>query len=69
MAVVLITVLLVAALILLRSIRVAKEWNRAVVLRLGRFDRLGGPGLYLVLPLIEQVTTVIDIRIQTTSIT
>ncbi len=69
MAVVLIAVLLLAALILLRSIRVAKEWNRAVVLRLGRFDRLGGPGLYLVLPLIEQVTTVIDIRIQTTSIT
>ncbi len=68
-AVVAIAVLLVALLILLRSIRVAKEWNRAVVLRLGRFDRLGGPGLYLVLPVIEQVTTVIDIRVQTTSIT
>jgi regulator of protease activity HflC (stomatin/prohibitin superfamily) len=69
MAVVVIAVLLFAVLILLRSIRIAKEWNRAVVLRLGRFNRLGGPGLYLVLPLIEQVTVVIDNRIQTTSIT
>ncbi len=55
--------------ILLRSFRIANEWQRAVVLRLGRFQRLGGPGLYLVFPLIEQVTVVIDNRIQTTSIT
>jgi regulator of protease activity HflC (stomatin/prohibitin superfamily) len=68
MAVVLITVLLVVVLILLRSIRIANEWQRAVVLRLGRFDRLGGPGLYLVVPLVEQVTMVIDNRVQTTSI-
>lgn len=60
---------LVVVVILLRSIRVAYEWQRAVVLRLGRFQRLCGPGLYLVLPLIEQVTVVIDTRIQTTSIT
>jgi regulator of protease activity HflC (stomatin/prohibitin superfamily) len=64
-----IVVLVVVAIILLRSIRIAYEWQRAVVLRLGRFQRLGGPGLYLVLPLIEQVTVVIDMRIQTTTIT
>jgi len=68
MTVVLIAVLVVAALILLRSIRIANEWQRAVVLRLGRFDRLGGPGLYFVLPLVDQVTMVIDNRVQTTSI-
>ena len=62
-------VVVVALLILLRSIRIANEWQRAVVLRLGRFDRLGGPGLYLVIPLLEQVTTIIDNRVQTTSIT
>jgi regulator of protease activity HflC (stomatin/prohibitin superfamily) len=64
-----IVVLVIVAIVLLRSIRIAYEWQRAVVLRLGRFDRLGGPGLYLVLPLIEQVTVVIDMRIQTTTIT
>ena len=64
-----ILVVVVALLILLRSIRIANEWQRAVVLRLGRFNRLGGPGLYLVIPLLEQVTTIIDNRVQTTSIT
>jgi regulator of protease activity HflC (stomatin/prohibitin superfamily) len=62
-------VVVLGLLVLLRSIRIAYEWQRAVILRLGRFQRLGGPGLYLVVPLIEQVTTVIDTRIQTTSIT
>lgn len=62
-------VLAILAILLLRSIRIANEWQRAVVLRLGRFDRLGGPGLYLVLPIIEQVTVVVDMRIQTTTIT
>src|SRR5579871_3589437 len=61
-----IAVLLV--LILARSIRIANEWQRAVILRLGRFSRLGGPGLYFVIPLVEQVTVVIDNRVQTTSI-
>ena len=64
-----ILVVVAALLILLRSIRIANEWQRAVVLRLGRFARLGGPGLYLVIPLLEQVTTIIDNRVQTTSIT
>jgi regulator of protease activity HflC (stomatin/prohibitin superfamily) len=59
----------VVFIVLLRSLRIAYEWQRAVILRLGRFDRLGGPGLYLLLPFIEQVTVVIDTRIQTTSIT
>ena len=67
--VLLLVVAAIGALILLRSVRIAKEWNRAVILRLGRFQRIGGPGLYLVLPLIEQATAVIDTRVQTTSIT
>ena len=69
LTVLLVVVLAVVALVLLRSVRIAKEWQRAVILRLGRFQRIGGPGLYLVLPLIEQATAVIDTRIQTTGIT
>ena len=65
----LIAVLVIVLIVLLRSVRVANEWQRAVILRLGRFQRIGGPGLYLVLPLIEQAVSVIDTRIQTTSIT
>jgi regulator of protease activity HflC (stomatin/prohibitin superfamily) len=58
----------IVGLILLRSIRLAPEWKRAVVLRLGRFHAVKGPGLYLVYP-IDQVAAVIDMRIQTTGIT
>ena len=53
----------------LRSIRIAKEWTRGVVLRLGRFNAIRGPGLYFVIPLIDNVVVSIDLRIQTTSIT
>ena len=55
-------------LVILRSIRIAQEWRRAVVLRLGRFHAVKGPGLYFLWP-IDTVATTIDLRIQTTSIT
>ena len=67
--VLLLVVIAIGVIILLRSVRIAKEWQRAVILRLGRFRRISGPGLYLVLPVIEQATVVIDTRVQTTSIT
>jgi regulator of protease activity HflC (stomatin/prohibitin superfamily) len=69
MSVVLLVIIVVILLILLRSIRITQEWRRAVVLRLGRFHAVKGPGLFLVLPVIDQVATIIDMRIQTTSIT
>jgi len=66
---VLIVLVAIIALILLRAIRLLQEWRRAVVLRLGRFHAVKGPGLFLVIPIIDQVAFVIDMRIQTTSIT
>ena len=53
--------LALALVVLLAALRVAKEYQRAVIFRLGRVAGLRGPGLYLVLPLIERAT-VIDIR-------
>ncbi len=64
-----IVVIAVVVLILLRSIRITQEWKRAVVLRLGRFHQIKGPGLFLVLPFIDQVAMIIDLRIETTTIT
>jgi regulator of protease activity HflC (stomatin/prohibitin superfamily) len=69
MNIVLIVVIVVVLLILARSIRIASEWQRAVILRLGRFHKVKGPGLYLVLPVIDAVAAVIDMRILTTTIT
>jgi len=57
-----------ALLLLAVSVRIASEWQRAVVLRLGRFHAVKGPGLYLLAPLVDAVTAVIDLRIQTTTI-
>jgi regulator of protease activity HflC (stomatin/prohibitin superfamily) len=60
---------IIVLVVLMRSVRVANEWSRAVVLRLGRFKGVRGPGLYVLVPLIDRVAMVIDLRIQTTSIT
>ncbi|HUB48609.1 MAG TPA: slipin family protein [Acetobacteraceae bacterium] len=69
MSVALVVILAIVVLVLLLSIRVASEWQRAVVLRLGRFHQVKGPGLYLLFPLIDVVAQVIDLRIMTTTIT
>lgn len=49
------------------SPRVAKQWERAVVLRLGRYAGLRGPGLFWITPLIDSVSTYVDQRIITTN--
>ena len=68
MPILLIVLAVFAGLIVLRSIRITQEWRRAVVLRLGRFHAVKGPGLYLLGPW-DSIATIIDLRIQTTSIT
>ncbi len=62
-----VVVAVIVALLLL-SVRIATEWQRAVVLRLGRFHAVKGPGLYLLLPVLDRATQVIDLRIQTNTI-
>jgi regulator of protease activity HflC (stomatin/prohibitin superfamily) len=53
---------LAVGLVLMQSPRVAKQWERAVVLRLGRFTGLRGPGLFWVVPFVDAVTHWIDQR-------
>jgi len=54
-------------LVLMRSPRVANQWERGVVLRLGRFIGLRGPGLFWVVPFVDHVSLWIDQRTITTS--
>lgn len=54
-------------LVVARSPRVAQQWERAVVLRLGRFVGLRGPGLFWVVPFIDEVASWVDQRTVTTS--
>jgi regulator of protease activity HflC (stomatin/prohibitin superfamily) len=60
-------VALVAAAIVARAIRVASAWDRAVVLRLGKFRALRGPGLFGLIPIIDTIPYWIDIRVITSS--
>jgi len=57
----------IIALVVSLSIKVADQWNRAVVLRLGRFQSLRGPGLFFIIPVIDVIPYWIDIRVITTS--
>jgi len=61
------TAILGAGLVLMQAPRVAQQWERAVVLRLGRFVGLRGPGLFWVVPFVDRVTAWIDQRTITTS--
>ncbi len=60
------TPLLVLALLALASIQVARQWEKAVVLRLGKFRGLKGPGFFLIIPVIDSITTWIDHRVMVT---
>ena len=57
----------VAALLLAAAIKVANQWERAIVLRLGRFTALRGPGLFLIVPIVDSVPYWIDLRVMTTT--
>ena len=59
--------MLALGLVLMQAPRVAQQWERAVVLRLGRFVGLRGPGLFWVVPFVDRVTAWIDQRTITTS--
>src|SRR5438045_1597226 len=54
-------------LLIAQSPKVARQWERAVVLRLGRFVGLRGPGLFWIVPFVENISSWIDQRIVTTS--
>jgi regulator of protease activity HflC (stomatin/prohibitin superfamily) len=69
MSIALAVVAVIVLFILVRSFRIASEWQRAVILRLGRFHKVKGPGIYLVFPFIDVVAQLIDLRIRTTIIT
>ena len=57
------------ALIVSSAIKIADQWEKAVVLRLGRFHSLRGPGLFFIIPIIDTVAYWIDLRVITTSFT
>lgn len=56
-------------LILMASTKMANQWEKGVVLRLGKFKKLAGPGLFFVIPVVDSVTCWIDSRVMVTPFT
>ena len=46
------------------AIRIADQWERAVVLRMGKYKGLKGPGLFMIIPVIDSISTYIDQRVR-----
>jgi regulator of protease activity HflC (stomatin/prohibitin superfamily) len=61
-----VTLLILIGLYLLFALKVADQWEKAVLLRLGRFKGLYGPGTFWVIPIIDRVPTWIDHRVMVT---
>lgn len=57
---------LVLSLLFASSIQIADQWEKAVVLRMGSFSGLKGPGLFFIIPIIDQVNSYIDQRVRVT---
>ncbi len=55
-------------LYLLFSVKVADQWEKAAVLRLGRYKGLRGPGLFFIVPVIDKISDYVDQRIRVTSV-
>jgi len=54
-------------LLLAQSPKIARQWERAVVLRLGRYVGLRGPGLFWIIPFVDTISAWVDQRVITTS--
>jgi len=67
LAVVVLALSLGVAWLTFASIRVADQWSKAVVLRLGNFRALRGPGLFLIVPFIDTIPYWLDTRVLTSS--
>jgi regulator of protease activity HflC (stomatin/prohibitin superfamily) len=57
----------IAAAYISSAIKIANPWDKAVVLRLGKFHSLKGPGLFFIIPILDTIPYWIDTRVITTS--
>jgi hypothetical protein len=60
---------IILAVLFASAIRIADQWEKAVVLRMGKFRGLKGPGPFLIIPIIDRVANYIDQRVRVTDFT
>jgi regulator of protease activity HflC (stomatin/prohibitin superfamily) len=51
------------------GIKIANQWEKAIVLRFGQFKAMRGPGLFFILPIVDEVSHLIDQRVRVTDVT
>jgi regulator of protease activity HflC (stomatin/prohibitin superfamily) len=59
----------IVAAFLLFSVKVAKQWEKVAVLRLGRFSGLRGPGLFFIVPIVDTLSRYVDQRVRVIGVT
>jgi regulator of protease activity HflC (stomatin/prohibitin superfamily) len=57
---------ILVSLLIASSIQIADQWEKAVVLRMGKYSGLKGPGLFFIIPIIDQINSYIDQRVRVT---
>jgi len=55
------------AIVVSNAIKIADQWEKAIILRLGRFRSIKGPGLFFIIPVIDFISYWIDTRVITTT--
>ena len=57
---------IITSVLIANSIHIADQWDKAVILRMGRYQGLRGPGIFLIIPIIDRVDSYIDQRVRVT---
>ena len=60
---------LVVGLFLMFSLKVVKQWEKVAVLRFGRYQRLQGPGLFMIIPVVDTLSAFVDQRVRISTVT
>lgn len=60
-------ILIIIIAFLVMAIRIVNQWERAVLLFLGKFVGIKGPGLFIIIPFLNKIPYIIDLRVITTS--
>jgi len=60
--------LVIIGIVVVAALKMAQQWEKAVVLRAGKFSGIRGPGLFLIIPILDTITAWIDQRIRTTEV-
>src|SRR3984893_200836 len=57
---------IILGVLILASLKMAQQWEKAIVLRAGKFTGIRGPGLFTIIPILDTIAAWVDTRIRTT---